>query len=109
MQKTITQGDLYRLISPRNGSEFSATETVSPDKSQAVFSAFVHSTQEGRSFPRLQLLGLDPKATYALGSIEGKAAEGTPAEASGAWWMNHGIEVALKGDFQGAAFRLDRK
>jgi len=109
VQKTITQGDLYRLISPTNGSEFSATETVSPDKSQAVFFAFVHSTQEGRSFPRLQLLGLDPKATYALASIEGKAAEGTPAEASGAWWMNHGIEVALRGDFQGAAFRLDSK
>jgi alpha-galactosidase len=109
VQKTITQGDLYRLISPTNGSEFSATETVSPDKSQAVFFAFVHSTQEGRGFPRLQLLGLDPRATYALGSIEGKAGEGTPAEASGAWWMNHGIEVALRGDFQGAAFRLDRK
>jgi alpha-galactosidase len=109
VQKTITQGDLYRLISPTNGSEFSATETVSPDKSQAVFFAFVHSTREGRGFPRLQLLGLDPKATYALGSIEGKAAEGTPAAASGAWWMNHGIEVALRGDFQGAAFRLDSK
>jgi alpha-galactosidase len=109
VEKTVTQGDLYRLISPTHGSEFSATETVSPDKLQAVFFAFVHSTQEGRSFPRLQLLGLDPKATYALGNIEGKAAEGTPAEASGAWWMNHGIEVALQGDFQGAAFRLDRK
>src|SRR5580698_347475 len=109
VQKTITQGDLYRLISPTDGSEFSATETVSSDKSQAVFFAFVHSTQEGRSFPRLQLLGLDPNATYALGSIEGKAADGTPTEASGAWWMNHGIEVALQGDFQGAAFRLDRE
>jgi alpha-galactosidase len=109
VQKTITQGDLYRLISPTNGSEFSATETVSPDKSQAVFFAFVHSTQEGRTFPRLQLLGLDPKATYALSSIEGKAVEGTPAEASGAWWMNHGVELALRGDFQGAAFRMDKK
>ena len=28
VQKTIVQGDLYRLISPRNGSEFSATQTV---------------------------------------------------------------------------------
>jgi alpha-galactosidase len=37
VQKTITQGDLYRLISPTNGSEFSATETVSPDKAQAFF------------------------------------------------------------------------
>jgi alpha-galactosidase len=109
VQKTITQGDLYRLISPTNGSEFSATETVSPDKSQAVFFTFVHSTQEGRSFPRLQLLGLDPAATYALCSIEGNAADETPAEASGAWWMNHGIDIALRGDFQGAAFRLDKK
>jgi alpha-galactosidase len=66
----------------------------------------VHSTQEGRGFPRLQLLGLDPKATYALGSIEGKVVEGTPTGASGAWWMTHGIEVVLRGDFRGATFRL---
>ena len=113
VQKTITQGDLYRLISPVDGqgneSEFSATETVSPDKAQAVFFAFVHSTREGRSFPRLQLLGLDPAATYALTGIEGKPTDGTPNEASGAWWMNHGIDLQLHGDFQGAAFRLDRK
>jgi alpha-galactosidase len=109
VQKTIVQGDLYRLISPTEGSEFSATETIAPDKSQAVFFAFVHSTQEGRSFPQLQLLGLDPAAEYSLASIEGKALPGTPAHASGAWWMNHGIDIDLRGDFQGAAFRLDRK
>jgi alpha-galactosidase len=109
VQKTITQGDLYRLISPTGGSEFSATETVAGDKSQAVLFAFVHSTQEERGFPRLQLMGLDPKAEYALTSIEGKTAPDTPATASGSWWMNHGIEILLRGDFQGAAFRLDRK
>jgi alpha-galactosidase len=109
VQKTITQGQLYRLISPTNGSEFSATETVSPDKSQAVFFAFVHSTQEGRGFPRLQLLGLDPAAEYTLTSIEGKTLPGTPEHASGAWWVNHGVDIDLHGDFQGAAFRLDRR
>ncbi|WP_263356460.1 alpha-galactosidase [Acidicapsa ligni] len=109
VQKTITQGDLYRLISPTNGSEFSATETVSTDKSQAVFFGFVHSTQEGRTFPRLQLLGLDPGAVYTLSSIEGNTVEGTPVVASGAWWMNHGVNLQLKGDFQGAAFRLEKK
>jgi alpha-galactosidase len=109
VQRTITQGDLYRLISPTNGSEFSATETVSPDKSQAVFFAFVHSTQEGRGFPRLQLLGLDPATEYSLSSIEGKATPETPTQASGAWWMNHGVDLELHGDFQGAAFRLDKK
>jgi alpha-galactosidase len=111
VQGTIVQGDLYRLISPRNGSEFSATQTVNRDKSQSVVFAFIHSTQEGRGFPLLKLQGLDPKGNYMLTAIEGAAAKGTPATASGAWWMNHGLELSehFKGDFQAAAFRLDRK
>jgi alpha-galactosidase len=82
---------------------------VSPDKSQAVLFAYVHSTMEGRGFPELELRGLDPDARYALTSIEGKTLPGTPADASGAWWMNHGIDIDLRGDFQAAAFRLDKK
>jgi alpha-galactosidase len=57
------------------------------------------------------LKGLDPDAQYALSPIEGKARPGTPAVASGAWWMNRGLdfEDGFRGDFQAAAFRLDRK
>ena len=111
VQPTIVQGELYRLISPRNGSEFSATQSVKPDKSQSVVFAFIHSTQKERGFPRLKLKGLDPAAEYALSPIEGKTAVGTPAVASGAWWMNHGLDFdeGFRGDFQAAAFRLDRK
>ena len=111
VQPTIVQGDLYRLISPRDGSEFSATQTVKADKSQSVVFAFIHSTQKGHLFPTLKLKGLDPAAQYALSSIEGKARMGTPATASGAWWMNHGLDLdsEFRGDFQAAAFRLDRK
>src|SRR5579863_5653245 len=109
VQRTIVRGDLYRLISPRGGSEFSSTETVSSNKKQAVVFAFSHSTQKGRGFPLLQLQGLDPDAEYKLGWIEGKAQPDTPASASGAWWMRHGIQLELKGDFQAAAFRLDRQ
>jgi alpha-galactosidase len=108
-QRTIVQGDLYRLISPRDGSEFSSTETVSSDKNQAVVFAFTHSTQEGRGFPLLQLQGLDPSAQYQLTWIEGKAMPGTPQSASGDWWMNHGINLDLRGDFRAAAFRLDHQ
>ena len=111
VQPTIVQGALYRLISPRNGSEFSATQTVNSDKTQSVVFAFIHSTQEGRPFPTLKLKGLDPAAQYALSPIEGKGRPGTPAVASGAWWMNHGLDFdeGFRGDFQAAAFRLDRK
>ncbi len=110
-QRTIVQGDLYRLISPRNGSEFSATQTVNHDKSQSVVFAFIHSTQEGRGFPLLKLEGLDPKAEYALTPIEGALKKGSLMTASGAWWMNHGLEMSedFKGDFQAAAFRLDKE
>jgi alpha-galactosidase len=111
VQPTIVQGDLYRLISPRNGSEFSATQTVNHDKSQTVVFAFIHSTQEGRMFPLLKLRGLDPAAQYALTPIEGKPRADTPTVASGAWWMNRGLEMDadFRGDFQAAAFRFDRK
>ena len=111
VQPTIVQGDLYRLISPRNGSEFSATQTVNHDKTQSVVFAFIHSTQEGRKFPILKLQGLDPAASYALTSIEGKADPSTPTTASGAWWMNHGLEFSdeFRGDFKATAFRLDKK
>ena len=111
VQPTIVQGDLYRLISPRNGSEFSATQTVSADKSQSVVFAFIHSTQEGRGFPVLKLKGLDSAAEYTLTSIEGKRGRSRALTASGAWWMNHGLVMNedFRGDYQAAAFRLDRK
>jgi alpha-galactosidase len=109
VQKTIVRGDLYRLIHPRDNSELSATETVSNDKGQAVVFAFVNATNKGRGFPLLQLRGLDPTAEYKLSWIEGKAWPDTPDTASGAWWMNHGIQLMLKGDYQAAAFRLDRQ
>jgi alpha-galactosidase len=109
VQRTIVRGDLYRLISPRDGSEFSSTETVAGDKNQAVVFAFANATQEGRGFPLLQLQGLDPAAEYKLSWIEGKAPPGTPEIASGSWWMHHGLQLDLRGDFQACAFRLDRQ
>jgi alpha-galactosidase len=111
VQPTIVQGDLYRLISPRNGSEFSSTQYVNSGKTQSVVFAFIHSTQEGRGFPILKLKGLDPQAQYALTPIEGKASPRMPPTASGAFWMSHGLEMeeGFRGDFQAAAFRLDRK
>jgi alpha-galactosidase len=109
VQPTIVRGSLYRLLSPRNNSPFSATETVSRDQNQAVVFAFANSTQEGRGFPLLQLQGLNPDAEYRLSWIEGKALAGTLETGSGGWWMRHGIFLDLRGDFKAAAFRLDRQ
>jgi len=109
VQRTIVRGDLYRLITPRDGSQMSATETVSADRNQAVVFAFANATTEGRGFPLLQLQGLDPDAEYKLTWIEGRGQPGTPETNSGAWWMRHGLQLDMRGDFQAAALRLDRQ
>jgi len=107
IRKTVQRGDLYRLISPRDGSERSATLSVSPDRKQAVLFAFAHSTTKLDPLPRIQLRGLDPKATYTLRAMSGLADPATPAKASGAYWMEYGIDVWLRGDFQAAGFVLE--
>jgi alpha-galactosidase len=45
VRKTVQHGSLYRLISPQESSEYSATESVSLDKQQAVLFTFLHSSQ----------------------------------------------------------------
>jgi len=108
IRETVQRGALYRLISP-TGHEQSVTETVARDGKQAVVFAFLHSSTENYPFPTVRLRGLDENAVYALKPIAGKAAAGTPASATGGYWMHHGMDVMLKGDFQAAAFVLTRE
>src|SRR5277367_1408204 len=108
IRETVQHGSLYRLISPRNGSEFSVTESVSLDGSQATVFAFLHSSQFGYPYPRLYLRGLDPMAQYRLHWITEKPAGKLPESASGEYWMNAGVDLELMGDFQATALRLDR-
>lgn len=108
IRETVQRGLLYRLISPEHGSEHSVTEYVSRDGGQTVVFAFLHSSTEGYPFPRISLRGLDPAAVYRVSVLDGQLAKETPAEASGAWWMQHGVDVDLQGDFQAAAFELRR-
>jgi alpha-galactosidase len=108
IRETVQRGSLYRLITPEHESEYSVTESVSRDRKQAVTFAFLHSSMEFYPFPRIYLRGLDADAVYRVAALDGKIANDTPATASGAYWMEHGIDVALRGDFQAAAFTLDR-
>lgn len=106
---TVQNGDLYRLISPVGGSEYSVTESVARDGHEAVVFAFLHSSQKQQPYPQLFLRGLDPEAVYSLHVQEGKLAEGTVQRASGDYWMHHGVSVSLQGDFQAAFFTLERE
>jgi alpha-galactosidase len=107
VRETVQHGSLYRLISPQHNSEYSATESVSLDKRQAVLFTFLHSSQKGYPFPRVYLRGLDPNRQYHLRFIHSAKALDAPEVASGSYWMNHGISVLLRGDFQAAAVVLE--
>lgn len=108
IRETVQRGLLYRLITPEHGSEQSATEYVSRDGKQAAVFAFLHSSGELYPYPRLYLRGLDAHATYRIKAIDGSLTSDTPVQASGAYWMQHGIDVSLSGDFQAMALTLER-
>ena len=109
VKATIQEGDLYRLISPSGGSEYSATESVARDGHEIAVFAFLHSSQQRDPYPRLYLRGLDPDAVYSIHSQVGKLADATTQQASGEYWMHHGVDVSLRGDFQAAFFTLERE
>jgi alpha-galactosidase len=107
VRETVQHGSLYRLVSPQHNSEYSATEFVSLDKQQAVLFTFLHSSQKGYPSPRVYLRGLDSTRQYHLRFIHSAKALDAPDVASGTYWMNHGIEVLLQGDFQAAGVVLE--
>ena len=106
VRETVQHGMLYRLIAPRNGSEYAATESVSQDGKQVVVFAYLHSSQQFNPFPTLHLRGLEADRVYALkGLRDAKTADGV-SSASGRYWMEHGLMPVLLGDFQAAEFTL---
>ncbi len=110
IRETVQNGLLYRLASPMKGS-FTANQYVSPDKMQSVLFAFLHSQQFRRTLPPLLLHGLDEKAVYSVTQVDGKLdtkAPATPMKFSGAYLMNHGIELDLVGDYDGVSLKLER-
>jgi alpha-galactosidase len=50
---------------------------------------------------------LKPDAIYRIAALDGKTSADTPVVGSGAFWMQHGVDVDLRGDFQAAAFTLE--
>ena len=108
IRETVQRGALYRILPPGNGSQQSATEYVSRDGRQVAVFAFQLSSIEHYAFPALKLEGLDENADYRLTSFEGRTMTGTPAQASGAYWMHRGFDPMLFEDFQAAGFVLQK-
>ena len=107
--ETVQNGDLYRLTPPAD-TNFKAAQYVSPDKSQSVVFAFLHSGQFGRALPALRLEGLEEKADYSVTVVDGKSRPGAklPGKRSGAYLMHAGLELPLTGDYDATSVKLER-
>jgi alpha-galactosidase len=107
IRATVQRGDRYRLIPPE-GNETSATLFVSPDRHQAVLFQMLHSSVRADPRPMIHPRGLDPDRRYRVHMLDdAPLPDDVPAEATGSWWMDHGLRAPLKGDFRGAAFIFD--
>jgi alpha-galactosidase len=73
-----------------------------------VVFALRHAQQYNTAAPTILLRGLDERATYKVESVNNKLVERQP-QFSGAYLMHAGLNVNLRGDFDGTAIILDRQ
>ncbi|MBV8807672.1 MAG: alpha-galactosidase [Acidobacteriaceae bacterium] len=106
IRDTVQFGKLYRILSPRT-SDTTANEYVSRDGTEAVLFGFRHSQEYNTVPPIIYLEGLDAHATYRVESIDNKLPN-QQQEASGAWLMQNGLQLQLKGDFDSTLVLLHR-
>ncbi len=106
IRDVVQMGDLYRLLSPRTN-DTTANEYGSLDKTKAVLFAFRHSQEYNTPPPTIRLRGLESKSIYHLESIDGKLAAPS-SDVSGAYLMEHGLDLKLVADFDSTAVIVTR-
>lgn len=107
IRKTVQEGDLYRLFSPREG-DLTANEYVAADGKQAVLFAFRHAQQYNTMVPAIRLSGLEEKAVYRLTPLAPNQLTETSSTLSGAYLMQHGLQLRLTGDYASTSVLLER-
>ncbi len=101
----VQRGDLYRIDPPTRDNASSATMYVARDQRQGVLFQMLHSSMWRDNAVAEHPRGLDPARVYAVSVVGGGSLPvGAPLQASGAYWMEHGLRAPLKGDFVGIAF-----
>jgi len=106
IRPTVQLGDLYRLLSPREG-DVTANQYVAADGKQSVVFAFRHSQEYNTAAPAIRLRGLEEKALYKVEAIDNKLMDRQP-QLSGAYLMRAGLNLNLRGDFDSTAVILER-
>ncbi|AIQ45866.1 alpha-galactosidase [Paenibacillus sp. FSL R7-0273] len=125
IRSLVQQGDMYRLLSPFEGSGDTAWMFVSEDKTEAFVAYFRVLAKPNAPITRLTLKGLDPELDYVLetgaaGSTDSHGAADAAADSTapfqpafdgtpygGDRLMRIGLVVSdLRGDFTSCTYRL---
>lgn len=94
----VQMGDIYRLVSPYSGQDIASLMYVGEDKKQAVFYWWKLETYMNQHLPRVKMAGLDPNKMYTVHELNRIDLQPLPCEGksySGAFLMNHGLEMPL--------------
>ncbi|MBB3695652.1 alpha-galactosidase [Sphingomonas sp. BK580] len=109
IRETVQHGSLYRLNRENPADPRWTSLYVAQDRAQAALFTLVGSTHKLDVMPTIQLRGLDPDAVYRIEAMDSTPLPATiPARATGAYWMNHGVDITLRGDFVGVGMILTR-
>jgi alpha-galactosidase len=102
IRNTVQLGDLYRLLLP-DENDTTANEYVSKDGKETVLFAFRHSQEYNTAPPAIYLRGLVEHAVYDVQTLGGKV-----SQLSGAYLMQNGVNLTLRGDFDSTILELHR-
>lgn len=90
IRDVVQNGDFYRLNHTSRNNYYCYEYA---NESEAALFVFLPQTQIARTGVRIKLRGLDETATYTF------MLAGAEVRKTGAYLMNHGIDVKLSGDY----------
>ncbi len=96
IRPVVQLGDLYRLVSPFNGSHVASLMYVSDTKDRAAFFWWKLENFVDDHLPRITMAGLDPNKVYTireLNRIDNEPLFCEGRKYTGAYLMNYGIDL----------------
>ena len=94
-------GDIYRLVSPYDKQGLASLMYVDEAKSKSVFFWWKTESFQNEHLPRVKLAGLDPGKMYRiheLNRIDKNPMDVEGKSFSGAYLMNHGLEMPYRNE-----------
>jgi len=110
IRDVVQFGNLYRLISPYDGTGFASLMYVDEHADRAVFFAYKLDHYQNQPRPRFYMAGLDSSKNYILREINVPIGQ-QPSRldgitVSGATLMNAGLEIPLNGEYASRVYEL---